>query len=161
MDSKATAALKAALSALTERGKRPDGSTAATPAEWQAIELVKEALQGYQGWANYETWAVNLWLTNDGDSYNNWRAAARHWAKRATGSYEVKQGIWTARQAALFKLAHSIKSHIGTDAEKAQPDGLLNHLLSSAVQEVDWHEIANELLKGTEEYEALPDTKNE
>ena len=25
-------------------------------------------MKKYNGWANYETWAVNLWLTNDEDT---------------------------------------------------------------------------------------------
>jgi hypothetical protein len=26
-------------------------------------------INGYNGWVNYETWAVNLWLTNEPHSY--------------------------------------------------------------------------------------------
>ena len=33
--------------------------------------------KGYQGWANYETWAVNLHITNDYNSYNYWTERAK------------------------------------------------------------------------------------
>lgn len=36
----------------------------------------------YNGWANYETWNVTLWLGNDADLYD----FARLWVKRG-GSY--------------------------------------------------------------------------
>lgn len=35
----------------------------------------------YEGWSNYETWAVNLWLENDEGSY-------RYWCDRAKALYD-------------------------------------------------------------------------
>ncbi len=28
--------------------------------------------KGYNGWSNYETWNVKLWMDNDEGSYNYW-----------------------------------------------------------------------------------------
>ena len=33
--------------------------------------------KGYQGWTNYETWAVNLWLGNEQGSHEYWQEQAR------------------------------------------------------------------------------------
>ena len=32
-----------------------------------------EKKSDYQGWTNYETWAVSLWFDNDQGIYNMWR----------------------------------------------------------------------------------------
>ena len=31
----------------------------------------------YEGWTNYETWAVNLWFNGDEASYSRWYGAMR------------------------------------------------------------------------------------
>ena len=38
-------------------------------AVWELEDILKEDRK-YNGWINYETWAVNLWLTNDEGLYN-------------------------------------------------------------------------------------------
>jgi hypothetical protein len=38
----------------------------------------------YNGWTNYETWAVSLWLGNEESSY-------RHWAYTAQARKGLKQ----------------------------------------------------------------------
>lgn len=67
----------------------------------------------YNGWFNYETWLVNLWLTND-----------------APG---VEPG--TSAEDFKFLVEDMIEDQIGV------PTGLLYDLLKSAVDSVDWHEL--------------------
>lgn len=91
----------------------------------------------YNGWANYETWAVNLWLANDEGSYEWLLEMARQC-----------EGAEYPRVA----LADTLKNEIVESAEGALPDaGLLADLLSAAISSVDFHEIASHYIKEVRE----------
>src|SRR4051794_18704009 len=49
----------------------------------------------YNGWANYETWCVHLWLTNEEESYRYWREEARRHRGEAPSCSNVSEGIWS------------------------------------------------------------------
>lgn len=98
---------------------------------------------GYQGWSNYETWAVNLWLENEEGSYNYWRGATQKaWGETDEKSEERSSD---ARSA----LEDRLKSEI----EEGAPDlgaTLWSDLMTAALGEVDWREIADSMLEGAE-----------
>jgi hypothetical protein len=105
-----------------------------------------EKTEGYQGWTNYETWAVNLWIGNEQESYSHWQEAAKMQKRVAAKSPQVKDNVWTAEEAAKFNLADQLKAEIEEDA----PDlgsSLYSDLLSAAMSEVNWTEIAQGLLE--------------
>ncbi len=78
----------------------------------------------YQGWTNYETWAVALWLNNEqGD---------QEWA-RGIALDTRNDELWQAGEA--FK----------TSLDEMMPDlgaTLWSDLLRSAFDEVNWAELA-------------------
>ena len=47
----------------------------------------------YQGWRNYETWAVNLWLTNDQTNYMRLREILEFWADNPQGNAMAAEQI--------------------------------------------------------------------
>ena len=87
-------------------------------------------MTGYNGWKNYETWVVALWIDNDQSTYNYSRELAQE--------YRMPDG-------AKYPLADALKSWVVNDLI---PDvsGLAGDLLGAALDEVNWFEIAENYL---------------
>ena len=89
----------------------------------------------YQGWTNYETWAVALWLNNEQGSYEQAVQMARDAVDEADGGDRPARGI----------LADAIKEWM----EEEAPDlgaTLWGDLLGAALGAVDWHDVADHYL---------------
>ncbi len=95
-----------------------------------------EANTRYNGWTNYETWAVHLWISNEEPSY-------RYWRERAVAVRRLAVAL--ERRTAKGLLADTLKNHF----EEAAPEllGFWGDLLSAALSEVDWYELAEALLE--------------
>lgn len=99
----------------------------------------------YEGWSNYETWAVSLWLDNDEPSYRYWREQVEQHRREAGDSSRVQEGIWTPSEALRFNLADQIKEVVN-DGSPLNEASLYSDLLSAAISEVNWTEIADHWL---------------
>lgn len=84
----------------------------------------------YNGWTNYETWLVNLWIDNEYD-INMWQDRAR----------EIND---------VYYLADEIKQFY-EDNNPIDGNGLYCDLLSSAMQQVDWNLIAAHIIESSNE----------
>jgi len=93
----------------------------------------------YQGWKNYETWLVALWLDNDEYSYNYWRERTQEIWEGATADKPFSR-----RDRAMLELSDTLKDEV----EDAAPEleGIFLDLLNAALSEVDWREIADHWL---------------
>lgn len=96
----------------------------------------------YNGWTNYETWTVSLWLDNEEPSYRYWRGEAARQKREASDSTRVRKGYWTDVEAARISLAEQLKEAI-TDAAPLKESSLYSDLLLAALSEVNWLEIAD------------------
>lgn len=79
--------------------------------------------KGYNGWTNYETWCVNLWLDNDEGLFNTTREMTREADNELEAAEAVKDMV-----------------------EGMAPDlggTLWGDMLNAALSEVNWQEIAN------------------
>lgn len=104
----------------------------------------------YNGWTNYETWAVNLWIGNEQGPHEYWREQARTQRAEATNCQQVEEGIWTADRAAVFNLADQLREEI-SDGSPLRVSSLYSDLLGAALSEVNWQEIAEHMLADLEE----------
>lgn len=82
----------------------------------------------YNGWYNYETWAVNLWLDNDEDSQS-------YWAERAMEALDENDG---EVGDAASDLSNEIEESIKNDAPELGAC-LYADLLGAALSEVNWY----------------------
>ena len=110
----------------------------------------------YNGWTNYETWLVKLWIDNDEGSQNYWQEEVR----RVYDESEADDTFTKTENAAL-SLDGILKSwHEDIAEESGVPTaGFVADLFNAAMSEVNWHEIAASLIEDNidEESETLSD----
>ena len=85
----------------------------------------------YNGWSNYETWNVKLWLDNDEGIYNE----VLSWAKEVKGTKDPE-----------VKLADRIKDYIEENAPELGSSCYAD-LLNASLGEVNYYEIAESILE--------------
>lgn len=85
----------------------------------------------YNGWNNYETWLVNLWLTND-----------------QGGDERITEMVNDYHDQGLADFSDALKEHveelveiIGGEDIHSKP--LVGDLIGAALSEVDWYELAS------------------
>jgi hypothetical protein len=110
--------------------------------------------QRHNGWTNYETWVTALWLDNDQSTQEYWQEVAREFREQAPTVNQVKDEIWTIDQAARFTLADALKEEVseGTPVTPVTAEAsLYADLIGAALQQVNWHEIAEHWLENLED----------
>jgi hypothetical protein len=109
----------------------------------------------YNGWTNYETWNAKLWMDNDEGSYHDWneRAQAMYDAAEASNSFSRDE------QAAL-DLADDLKA-CHEEQMPELPASFWSDILSAALSEVNWYEIAESLIGDVDkEAEVMADAED-
>lgn len=104
--------------------------------------------QGYNGWTNYETWVVALWLDNEEGSYNYWRevlAEIREESQDGGLRSEYSPSSVTDDDLVRYELADRLKDQ----HEEFMPEveGVYSDLLNAALSEVNWGEIAGNMME--------------
>jgi hypothetical protein len=99
----------------------------------------------YNGWKNYETWNLKLWLDNDQDTYHYWQHAAR---EALTVDAQPKGSFSLAASA---QLADQIEAEITKDAPHLTGFGFYSDILSASIREVAYREIAESMLEDLQE----------
>jgi hypothetical protein len=95
----------------------------------------------YNGWKNYETWCVALWLDNDRSTYED----VRYRVAKVVQDVDVAESF-------SYEVSEVLKSYIEDLAEMTCPGviegaSFVSDLFSAALSEVHWHEIARNLIE--------------
>jgi len=103
----------------------------------------------YNGWKNYETWAVALWIDNEQSTYSYWRERAQELREAAP---DREEKYWTEDDYVKFNLADELKEQLNDDADDllesvGQSASLYSDLLIGALSEVDWSEVAEHYME--------------
>lgn len=105
----------------------------------------------YNGWTNYETWNVNLWMDNEQGSQEYYRETAERTFKHAKPG-----GTFTKSERATLDFADWLKEEYETASqdilEKSNAQASVwADLLGAALSEVNWHEIAKHYIDEAEQ----------
>ena len=92
----------------------------------------------YNGWTNYETWLVNLWMDNEQGSHEYWREVAEDEYEHAEGTaYSTKE------EQARYRLAKFLQGSYDVElALNPNESSVYHDLLGAALSSVNWDEIA-------------------
>lgn len=89
----------------------------------------------YNGWSNYETWNLALWLGNDQGSEEMWNERAAECYRDATASQSFSR-----REQATLDLSKELEAD--TEENAPRVEGFYADVLNAAISEVNWYEVA-------------------
>jgi hypothetical protein len=111
----------------------------------------------YNGWRNYETWNLKLWIDND-------QGLAEHWQEAAGAAFDDTDDAADAdirKREAAEALAGQLKIHVDFHADVLMAlanegpaiTGFYTDLMTHAIGAVDYREIAEALIEDLGGYE--------
>lgn len=103
--------------------------------------------KGHEGFLNYETWVMALWLNNDEASHRYWKDAARETWRNSREYFEEPDPSNNYLGAATFYLSLRLQEEI-TAGVPDLGSTVFADLLNAALSEVDWSGVAEDFLEG-------------
>ena len=101
----------------------------------------------YNGWTNYATWAVKLWIDNEEGSYHAVRETAREvWEVAADNDPDGTPHSLQRKERAARDLARELEG-IVRDLFDLPEESLAGDLIGAALSDVNWDEIAESIVE--------------
>ena len=133
------------LSGYVEQLKQPDADEYRLMR--RAVDEIHREMQKYHGYTNYETWAMDLWLSNEYGTYTHIvNDIIPECEEESVDEYNVKKGVWTKDEAVKYCVAGRIKDMVEEDMPEVE--GVWADFLNASFSEVDWNEIAESFMEG-------------
>lgn len=82
----------------------------------------------HQGWTNYETFIVALWMENERTTYEQWKTRSIQYLRDAE-----------PKRKEAWQFGEEVKEWVESKAESV--DGFMRDLLNGAIAEVNWNEL--------------------
>ena len=112
----------------------------------------------YNGWFNYETWLVKLWMDNDEGSSHYWNEQAEECYKQANGEAFDDDTTEDISLQAISSLEDSLKNYFEQEQEQLTGvTGFWSDLLGAALSEVNWWEIAKHMIEDVDKEQFVND----
>lgn len=92
----------------------------------------------YNGWYNYETWLVNLWMSNDQDTHD----LVAQWNQDDKKLYTTKRDSPSYSQD-VVDFSDYLEEYVRDMNPLADSACMFSDLLGAALSEVNWREIAD------------------
>lgn len=114
----------------------------------------------YNGWKNYSTWTINLFIGDD-------EYLSDFWDEAAQKSYDNAESdeFFSRSERAILGLSEEMKQYFDNDAEM---DGLYEkmpmmyqQLFNYALELVDWYELAEHMILDVDKSETQDDNELE
>lgn len=97
--------------------------------------------QEYNGYANFETWLVKLWIDNE-------QASQKYWLERAA---ILVHRYDTNEDEAKYELVQCLREDFDDNNPLADNASFWTDLLNASLLRVDWREIAEALIEDAKE----------
>lgn len=95
----------------------------------------------YNGWTNYETWNVALWMDNEQGAREYWQNRATNWV-----CISKKTPIFSKLDCATADLAAELKEDFAEENPLNNTNSCYVDLLNAALSNVNWYEISKDLI---------------
>lgn len=99
----------------------------------------------YNGWYNYETWLLKLWIDNE-------EGSSRYWDEVAQETYDEAEAerSFTREERAALTLSDRLKSEFEEANPLADQASFWCDMINAALSEVNWYEIATHYIDDVE-----------
>ena len=113
----------------------------------------------YNGWKNYETWAVGMFLDGNYDGPGTYYGAIETVRTQLEDVQHPTSEYWTVEQSERFGVAEALEDfveemtnpHMIDDDHPVQLEGLVADVFGAAMSAVDWHELADAWIESVRE----------